>query len=65
MKTLLRINQTSETPLRASRAARQAQNGPPEYSREQELVTWALIVGILVISAIAFYILWDRISGGF
>ncbi len=65
MKTLLRINQTSDVPSRAGRVAPQPQNGPPEYSREQELVTWALIVGILVISAIGFYILWDRISGGF
>jgi len=65
MKTLLRIYQTSDVPSRAGRVTPQPQNGPPEYSREQELVTWALIVGILVISAIAFYILWDRTGLGF
>jgi len=65
MKTLLRINQTSDVPSRAGRVARQAQNGPPEYSREQELVTWAVVAVLLVISAIAFYILWIRTSAGF
>jgi hypothetical protein len=65
MKTLLRINQTSDVPSRADRVARQAQNGPPEYSREQELVTWAGVAVLLVISAIASYILWARVNGWF
>ena len=29
-----------------------------EYTREQELIVWALIIVILVISVIAFYLLW-------
>jgi hypothetical protein len=65
MKTLLRINQTSDVPSRAGGVARQAQNGPPEYSREQELGTWIGVAVIAVLSAIAFYILWIRTSGAF
>src|SRR6266404_1274374 len=34
-----------------------------EYTREQELIVWALIIVILVISAIAFYLLWAKANG--
>jgi hypothetical protein len=34
-----------------------------EYTREQELFAWALIIVILVISVIAFYLLWAKANG--
>ena len=34
-----------------------------EYIREQELIAWALIIVILVISVIAFYLLWAKANG--
>ena len=34
-----------------------------EYTREQELIVWALIIVILVISVIAFYLLWAKANG--
>ena len=34
-----------------------------EYTREQELIAWALIIVILVISVIAFYLLWAKANG--
>ena len=34
-----------------------------EYTREQELIVWALILVILVISVIAFYLLWAKANG--
>ena len=34
-----------------------------EYTREQELIAWALIIVILVISVIAFYLLWAKADG--
>ena len=34
-----------------------------EYIREQELIAWALIIVILVISVIACYLLWAKANG--
>ena len=34
-----------------------------EYTREQELIAWALIIVILVISVIACYLLWAKANG--
>jgi hypothetical protein len=34
-----------------------------EYTREHELIVWALILVILVISVIAFYPLWAKANG--
>ena len=34
-----------------------------EHIREQELIAWALIIVILVISAIARYLLWAKANG--
>ena len=34
-----------------------------EYTREQELIAWALIIVILVIGVIAFYLLWAKANG--
>ena len=34
-----------------------------EYTREQEPIVWALIIVILVISVIAFYLLWAKANG--
>ena len=34
-----------------------------EYTREQELIAWALIIVILVITVIAFYLLWAKANG--
>jgi hypothetical protein len=34
-----------------------------EYTREQELIAWALIIVILVTTVIAFYLLWAKANG--
>ena len=63
MRTVFSSEHEAVSPSRLEEVSSEASPVQREYIREQELIAWALIIVILVISVIAFYLLWAKANG--